>query len=118
MTGRAPLAGTALETWSPSPTAQSGTNQPGLDLLNPGNPALKPAIATCFLDPWGNRYLYYYKAAPAAGRPPANAWRPSAYVLYSAGPDGQQTAPNATTGLYTGTTQTTGTNADNIYANP
>ncbi len=42
VTGRAPLAGTALETWAPSPTAQTGTNQPGLDLLNPGNPQLKP----------------------------------------------------------------------------
>jgi TonB-linked SusC/RagA family outer membrane protein len=42
VTGRAPLAGTALETWSPSPVAQSGSNQPGLDLLNPGNPDLRP----------------------------------------------------------------------------
>lgn len=42
VTGRAPLAGTSLETWSPSPAAQTGTNQPGLDLLNPGNPLLKP----------------------------------------------------------------------------
>ena len=42
VTGRAPLAGTALETWAPSPTAQAGTNQPGLDLLNPGNPSLRP----------------------------------------------------------------------------
>jgi len=42
VTGRAPLAGTALETWAPSPTAQAGSNQPGLDLLNPGNPNLRP----------------------------------------------------------------------------
>ncbi len=42
VTGRAPLAGTSLETWTPTPTAQSGSNAPGLDLLNPGNPDLKP----------------------------------------------------------------------------
>ena len=76
-----------------------------------GAPPAKPLVANAFLDPWGNRYLYfYYRPGSAAG------WRAPAYVLYTAGPDGQQTAPNATTGLYTGTTQTTGTNADNLYA--
>jgi hypothetical protein len=39
-------------------------------------------------------------------------------VLYSVGPDGAHTPPNNTSGLFTGTTQTTGTNADNIYATP
>jgi hypothetical protein len=42
VTGRAPLAGSALQTYQPAPSAQTGTNQPGLDLLNPGNPHLKP----------------------------------------------------------------------------
>lgn len=42
VTGRAPLAGSALQTYAPAPSAQTGTNQPGLDLLNPGNPHLKP----------------------------------------------------------------------------
>lgn len=83
-----------------------------------GTPPAKPLVANCFLDPWGNRYLYYYKSPLVPGRPATNTWRASAYVLYSAGPDGQQTPPNPGTGLFTGTTQTTGTNADNIYATP
>lgn len=83
-----------------------------------GSPPIKQRIASSFLDPWGSRYLYYYKQAPIAGRPPANTWRPAGFVLYSAGPDGQHTAPNSATGLFTGTAQTTGTNADNLYANP
>jgi prepilin-type N-terminal cleavage/methylation domain-containing protein len=84
-----------------------------------GNPPMKQRIASSFLDPWGNRYLYYYKLAPLPNRPPTNStWRPSGYLLYSAGPNGQHTPPNTSTGLFTGTTQTTGTNADNIYATP
>jgi hypothetical protein len=39
-------------------------------------------------------------------------------VLYSVGPDSQHLAPATATGLFTGTTQTTGTNADNIFATP
>ncbi|MFN9201989.1 MAG: SusC/RagA family TonB-linked outer membrane protein [Gemmatimonas sp.] len=42
VTGRAPLPGTSLETWTPVPTSQSGTSTPGLSLLNPGNPDLRP----------------------------------------------------------------------------
>jgi len=70
VTGRAPLAGTALETWSPSPTAQTGTNQPGLDLLNPGNPHLKPERgsefetgidASFFKDRIGTELTYFNK---------------------------------------------------------
>jgi len=84
-----------------------------------GTPPTKPLVANSFLDPWGNRYLYYYKRptpATVAGQTPQNSWNAPAYVLYSAGPDGAQTPPNTNTGLYTGTTQTTGTNADNLYA--
>lgn len=83
-----------------------------------GNPPTKLAVANCLLDPWGNRYMYYYRAASPPGRPLPNVWRAPGYVLYSVGPDGQHTAPAVTTGLFTGTTQTTGTNADNIYAVP
>lgn len=83
-----------------------------------GTPPLKPAVANCFLDPWGNRYVYYYKPAPVPGRPTNTQWRLPGYLLYSAGPDGQHTAPNAATGLFTGTTQSTGLNADNIFATP
>ena len=83
-----------------------------------GNPPTKPRVATCFLDAWNNRYLYFYKPAPMPGRPPTNTWQRTGYLLYSAGADGQHTQPDIRTGLFTGTTQTTGTNADNIYANP
>ncbi len=76
-----------------------------------GSPPAKPLVANSFLDPWGNRYLYYYKNARSTA-----SWQAPAYVLYSAGPDGAQTPPSVSTGLYSGTTQTTGTNADNIYA--
>jgi len=84
-----------------------------------GSPPAKTALPKSFLDPWGNRYLYFYKRptpALAGGAVPVSAWLAGSFVLYSAGPDGQHTAPNANTGLYTGTTQTTGTNADNLYA--
>ena len=84
-----------------------------------GSPPAKPVVANSFVDPWGNRYLYFYKrptAAAAAGQAQPTTWLAGSFVLYSAGPDGAHTAPNANTGLYTGTTQTTGTNADNIYA--
>lgn len=83
-----------------------------------GTPPAKPRVATSFLDPWGNRYLYYYKPAPMPGRPPTNQWRLAGYLLYSAGPDGQHVEPNRNTGLFTGTTGTTGVNADNILATP
>jgi type II secretory pathway pseudopilin PulG len=87
-------------------------------LVPTGTPPAKQRVASCFIDPWGNRYLYYYKPAPLPGRPANSQWALPGYILYSAGPDGQQTAPNMATGLFTGTTQTTGANADNIYANP
>ncbi len=95
-----------------------------------GTPPSKPTVNTAFVDPWGNRYLYFYKrptlpATPAGpslpgipGRPAqaAQAWLAPAYLLYSVGPDGLSTTlPNAS-GIFTGTTQTTGDNADNIYA--
>jgi len=86
-----------------------------------GNPPRKTLVANSFLDPWGRRYQYYYRpASPVAANGVAsgtNPWQAGSYVLYSVGPDGlEATTPNRTTGLYTGTAQTTGTNADNIYA--
>ncbi len=83
-----------------------------------GSPPTKQAQPNSLLDPWNNRYMYYYKAAAPAGQQATNQWRLPSYVLYSVGPDGQHTAPNITSGLFTGTTQTTGTNADNIFATP
>lgn len=81
-----------------------------------GSPPQKNPVANSFLDPWGNRYLYYYKAAGPPGRPAPAGWRAPAYVLYSAGPDGAQVAPAARTGLYSAPAQTSGTNADNLYS--
>lgn len=83
-----------------------------------GLPPTKTAVNNCLVDPWGNRYMYFYKTATTAaqaGRP--SPWIPSTYILYSVGPDGASTTlPNTNTGIYTGTTQTSNDNADNIYA--
>ncbi len=84
----------------------------------------KPVVATSFLDPWSNRYLYYYRRAGTSADP---NWRAVGYLLYSAGPDGKLGASSSgtgatdngltpATGLYSGTAQTTGFNADNLYA--
>jgi prepilin-type N-terminal cleavage/methylation domain-containing protein len=76
-----------------------------------GTPPIKSAQNNSFVDPWGNRYLYFYKPSLVA------QWRADgAYVLYSTGPDGLSTQHPGATGLFTGTSQTTGDNADNIYA--
>jgi prepilin-type N-terminal cleavage/methylation domain-containing protein len=83
-----------------------------------GSPPAKLAVANAFIDPWGNRYIYYYRAAPIVGRPVSNQWQLPGFLLYSAGPDGQHAAPNPNTGLFAGTTQTSGVNADNLYATP
>jgi prepilin-type N-terminal cleavage/methylation domain-containing protein len=83
---------------------------------NAPNPPSKQEVNACLLDPWGRRYLYYYKNA----RSP-NAWQATGYVLYSAGArvaaNGTQTIPiNANTGLFLAAQ--TAEMADNIYANP
>lgn len=92
------------------------TNQFLVPVTNAPNPPAKQEQNVCLLDPWGRRYLYYYKNA----RTP-NQWQASGYVLYSAGrtvaANGTQTPPiTVTTGLML-TTQTAEM-ADNIYANP
>jgi len=95
-----------------------------------GSPPAKQPLPNAFLDPWGSRYIYYYKRATVTlpnGQTPTSPWAAPAYVLYSAGPDqklGTSTTGtgttdngiNVSTGLYTGTTQSSGYNADNIYA--
>lgn len=82
-----------------------------------------PRFINALLDPWGNRYLYYYKdrSSPAS-------WKNPSYVLLSAGPDGvvKFTHDFRTTGalseaFYTdvetgGTDQGKG-NPDNLYSN-
>jgi prepilin-type N-terminal cleavage/methylation domain-containing protein len=81
--------------------------------LNPPNHPFKTEENVGLLDPWGRRYLYYYKtvAAPAA-------WQAPGYVLYSVGPDGKQDTAPPVTGILTRAQLTTANNADNIYANP
>ncbi|MDF3056787.1 MAG: hypothetical protein K0R17_1002 [Rariglobus sp.] len=77
-------------------------------------PAIEPTpitedvtqAANAFLDPWGRRYMYYYKTAGST------TWKHPSYFLYSVGPDGQDTPPSATTITYTDTK-----NLDNLYAN-
>lgn len=91
------------------------TNQFLTPVSNAPNPPYKPEQNACLVDPWGRRYLYYYKNANS----PA-AWQAPGYVLYSAGPavaaNGTQTPPlNPTTGLLLATQ--TAEMADNIYAN-
>ncbi len=68
-----------------------------------------PDFANAFLDPWGHRYLYYYKDIGSAA-----TWKRPGYVLYSAGPDGKATFPT-NAGVMP---PTTGEDADNIYATP
>lgn len=90
-------------------------------LIPTGTPPQKIEETACFLDPWGNRYLYYYKRA---GNP--NAWFAPTYVLYSVGPDGYDSvspAPNTTSlrfpvdGVLTSQFLTNPNNADNLFAN-
>jgi len=83
---------------------------------NAPKPPFKQEQNVCLLDPWGHRYLYYYKSAKNTA-----AWQAASYVLYSAGAtvaaSGAQTPPiNPTTGVFLAT-QSTET-ADNLYANP
>lgn len=92
------------------------TNQFLVPVSNNPNPPSKAEQNVSILDPWGRRYLYYYKNA----RNP-NQWQATGYVLYSAGrlvaANGAQTAPiTVNTGLMLATQSAE--MADNIYANP
>jgi prepilin-type N-terminal cleavage/methylation domain-containing protein len=92
------------------------TNQFLVPVSNTPNPPSKQEQNVSLLDPWGRRYLYYYKNA----RTP-NQWQATGYVLYSAGRtvsvSGAQTPPiTVNTGLMLATQ--TAEMADNIYANP
>jgi hypothetical protein len=63
------------------------------------------------LDPWGRRYLYFYKEAdnPAA-------WGQRTYILYSAGPDGRHQSPDLAAGPSDRDSRIAVVNADNVYA--
>jgi prepilin-type N-terminal cleavage/methylation domain-containing protein len=63
------------------------------------------SVLNSFLDPWGRRYLYYYRDS-------ATGWTHPGYILYSVGPDGAHTAPTNSATNYG-----SANNADNIYAN-
>ncbi len=81
--------------------------------LNSPNPPFKNPENVGLLDPWGRRYIYYYKNAVLP-----TAWQASGYVLYSVGPDGKQDTVPPATGLLTRAQLSTANNADNIYATP
>ena len=92
------------------------TNQYLVPVSNAPNPPSKQEQNVCLVDPWGHRYLYYYKNAGRAAQ-----WQAAGYVLYSAGrtlaANGTQTPPiNPATGLPLATQSAE--MADNIYANP
>ncbi|MDO8542869.1 MAG: prepilin-type N-terminal cleavage/methylation domain-containing protein [Opitutaceae bacterium] len=81
---------------------------------NVPNPPSKTEQNVSLLDPWGRRYLYYYKNA----RNPNN-WQATGYVLFSAGSrvaaNGTQTPPiNVQTGIFLPTQ--TPEMVDNIYS--
>ncbi len=81
-----------------------------LPVANPAQSSDDPDFVNAFIDPWGNRYQYYYKDVGSA-----NAWKASKYILYSAGPDGLSTAPNAAGAP---PDPSDPQNADNLYALP
>jgi prepilin-type N-terminal cleavage/methylation domain-containing protein len=94
----------------------NGTIDDRTFLIPQGSPPLKVEQNVSIIDPWGRRYLYYYKNATNP-----NAWQATSYVLYSAGKtvaaNGTQTAPiTVATGLKLATQ--TAEMADNIYASP
>jgi type II secretory pathway pseudopilin PulG len=99
----------------PKGAAINGKSFVQLDKLSLQDTATLPSatgttsVANAFLDPWGRRYLYYYKTS--------TTWQPSSYVLYSIGPDNLQTAPPLT-GTTAGVVDfNADNNLDNIYAN-
>lgn len=92
------------------------TNQFLVPVSNSPNPPSKQEQNACLLDPWGRRYIYYYKNAKNPSQ-----WQATGYVLYSAGrvvaANGTQTAPiTLNTGLLLASQ--TAEMADNLYANP
>ena len=72
------------------------------------------AVDKAFLDPWGNRYLYYYKTGT-----PSQWTKNSGYILLSVGPlvdeNGASGIAVSPDGTYTVSDETN--EADNIYAN-
>lgn len=46
-----------------------------------------PDFANAFLDPWGNRYIYFYRDDESTTS--ARKWKRNGFILLSAGPDGK-----------------------------
>jgi prepilin-type N-terminal cleavage/methylation domain-containing protein len=63
------------------------------------------SVENAFLDPWGRRYLYFYKTN--------NSWESTSYVLYSVGPDNRHASPSNTGVIDFANVD----NLDNIYSN-
>jgi len=105
------VANLTLEIPFSTPTSPTNNNRATFAVAT-GTPPAKIAQNNSFLDPWGNRYLYFYKLTPAT-----TTWKADGtYVLYSTGPDGASTLLPNNLGLYTGANQTAGDNADNLHA--
>ena len=73
-----------------------------------------PSFANAFLDPWGNRYIYFYKDTAKQAR-----WKRNGFLLLSAGPDGKVKFKDAAS-RETGDAidDTDAVNRDNIYVTP
>jgi prepilin-type N-terminal cleavage/methylation domain-containing protein len=71
-------------------------------------PGSTTAVSNSILDPWGRRYMIYYRTN-ATGTP---SWKHQGYILYSTGPDGKHSAPTDTAIDYNHVD-----NLDNLYAN-
>lgn len=73
------------------------------------------SVANAILDPWGRRYLYYYKTGTPA------QWTAGGYILLSVGPSvatsGSPGITVSTDGTYSVNAADAVNEADNIYAN-
>lgn len=74
------------------------------------DPSNTTAVDNALLDPWGRRYMYFYKDTGSPG-----AWKAGTYVLYSVGPDGKtKSGDPSSAGVVD---YDDADNIDNIYAN-
>lgn len=84
--------------------------QHSLERTDLPDPANTTEVANALVDPWGRRYIYYYKNNGSPG-----TWIVPSYILFSAGPDGKAGVTIAATGEET--VANAAEAADNIYAN-
>jgi prepilin-type N-terminal cleavage/methylation domain-containing protein len=80
----------------------------------PATPSTATLVANAFIDPWGRRYLYYYKTGT-----PAQWTKNPGYILLSVGPSVASTGVAGITVSVDGTyiVADPANEADNIYAN-